>query len=197
MNESDDPLASAKTLSGKDVWRLAGAFAVVLGGLGLAIAFSGAGEWLVEPSPDLDWPLGLLGVAIGLWAAHVITRHPVTNVKRAGAVILWIMLPLWLSYGLICFGDQMQGWFSFRHGMSAETRVGTVIEKNQYQTRRRRTQSRLTVVTDGSTKRLSIPVDPAVFSGIVPYRDCVLLLTERADDGAMRLRRPLAFRRCA
>lgn len=90
-----------------------GAFLIALFAFGLSAMFLDRTPLLIDPGPDLDWPFGLLGIAMGLWAANRITSVPGTSAGRLGRVALWIMLPLLLCFGLPKLGSQLNEAISF------------------------------------------------------------------------------------
>ncbi|MDD1451800.1 hypothetical protein NHF48_013845 [Sphingomonas sp. H160509] len=152
---------------------------------------------LVEPSPDLDWPLGLAGVAMGLWSAYRITGLTYVSTKKLSRVALWIMLPLLLGFDLVALGDRVQEAISFgRGGMEEETTV-LVAEKDTRTSRSGRVFYEARVINPFDAHRVTLRIDEATFARIQPLQDCVTLLIERAPNGAARLLMPLRWKvRC-
>jgi len=171
-----------------------GAFVIALIGIGLVFLIVDQTPLLIEPSPDLDWPLGLLGGGAGLWSAYRITRLPLVANRKFGRIALLIMLPLWLGFGLAALGERAGEAMSFRNGAVQEEVTVTVLQKS---TRTGRRSGRvfydveLANPFDGS--EVSLRTDEAAFRRIRPRRECATLLIERAADGAARLVRPLRW----
>lgn len=170
------------------------AFAITLIAIGLLFLVVDQTPLLVEPSPDLDWPLGLLGAGAGLWAASRITRLPPVANRWLGRIALLIMVPLWLAFGLVALGDRAQEAISFRHGTVQEEATVAVLEKSTREGRRSRRvfyEAELANPFDGS--EVTVRMDEGTFRRIAPAGECATILIERAPDGAARLVRPLRW----
>lgn len=154
---------------------------------------------LAKPGPDLDIPLGLLGLGVGLWAAHRITTIALPQVasRRWGRWALRITLPLWLCFGLTALGDQMVEALSFRHGSFLRKATVLVVGKETRTTRRGRTFYEASVVNPAGANMIKLRVDQEVHDLIEPNRECVTLLIETAPNNAARLVKPLRWKvRC-
>ena len=149
---------------------------------------------LAEPRPDLDLPLGLGGVAAGLWSAGEITKLPgIRDRRRRWA--LWIMLPLWAGFGFAALGQWLYESHSFRDGASLAEETVMVVGKQR--TQGRRTSYDVTVGNPVQDGVLDVPVAQSTFDRVEPNRECVTLLIERAPNGAARLIRRLRWKaRC-
>lgn len=175
----------------------AGAFVIALAGFVLVgLLFDGT-PLLVEPSPDLDWPLGLAGVAMGLWSAYRITGLTYVSTKKLSRVALWIMLPLLLGFDLVALGDRVQEAISFRRGGMEEEATVLVAEKDTRSSRSGRVFYEARVINPFDARPVTLRIDQATFARIEPLQDCVILLIERAPNGAVRLLMPLRWKvRC-
>ncbi len=168
------------------------AFAVALGGLCLVFLVVDPTPLLVEPEPDLDWLMGLLGVGLGLWSAFRITKLSYVQERTLGAVALWVMLPLWLSFGLVAFADRLQETISFRAGGLIEEVTVLVGEKSRT-SGRRRVIYEVDVISPDDERKVAVRIDEATFNRIEPFRECATVLIERAPSGAARLVRPVEW----
>jgi len=144
---------------------------------------------LAEPKPDLDLAVGLSGLVAGLWSARVITQLPYVANRRVGRWALWIMLPLWLGFGLASLAERLQEWNSFRGGSVSEEMAVSITGKSK--SSGRRIVYTVSVASPVEEHDVSIRVDQAVFERVRPNHDCVTLLIERAPDGAARMIDPL------
>jgi hypothetical protein len=170
------------------------AFVITLIAIGLVLLTLNQTTLLVEPSPDLDWPLGLLGAGAGLWSASRITRLPPAANHRLGPIALLIMLPIWLAFGLVALGNRAQEAISFRHGTVQEEATVAVLEKSTREGRRSRRvfyEAEVANPFDGS--EVTVRMDEGTFRRIAPAGECATILIERAPDGAARLVRPLRW----
>jgi hypothetical protein len=167
------------------------AFVVAFTGLCLLFLVVDPTPLLVEPEPDLDWPMGLLGVGLGLWSAHRITNLPYVQKRRIGAVALWVMLPLWLSFGLVALGDRSQEALSFEAGGLVEEVTVLVGEKSR--SSGRRLIYDVDVISPDDERKVSVRIDEATFNRLKPHQECATVLIERAPNGAARLLRPLEW----
>lgn len=176
------------------------AFAVALGAIGLLVLpglVVDPTPLLAEPSPNLDLPLGLVGLGAGLWSARRIAALPYVASRRAGRAALWIMLPLWLIFGLASLGDRAFELFSFRGGGSLEQATVLVVEKDRSLRRRGPDVYELGVASPIDDRVVDVRVDRATYDRAEPNRECATLLIERAPNGAARLVRPLRWKaRC-
>ena len=154
---------------------------------------------LAKPGTDLNIPLGMLGLSVGLWAAYRITamRYLQVASRRLGRWALRIMLPLWLCFGLIALGNQTVEAISFRHGSSLQEATVLVVRKEASTTRRGRTFYDASVINPVGTNVIEFRVDKDVYDRIEPNRECVTLLIEKAPNNAARLVKPLRWKvRC-
>ncbi len=172
----------------------AGAFLTALAAFGLTGLLFDRTPLLVEPSPNLRWPLGLLGIAMGLWSARRITSLSSISRKRLGRVALWVMLPLLLSFGLVALGDRAHEAVSFRQGGLKEEKTVLVLEKEKRTSRSGRVFYEAGVVNPFTARRVTLRVDKETFARTEPLQDCVTLLIERAPNGAARLLMPLRWK---
>lgn len=170
------------------------AFLIGLVAFGLCVIIYDPTPLLVDPGAYLDWPLGLLGLGMGLWSASHITRLPYVSKKIIGRVSLWIMLPLLLSFGLPAFRNRMYEEFSFRRGGAKEEVTAFLAEKSESTSRRGRTTYQAGVLNSFFDHKIELRIDKSTFDRIEPYRECVRLLIERAPNGAARLIRPLQWK---
>ena len=146
---------------------------------------------LVEPQPDLDIPLGFLGVCVGFWSAHQITRLSFAAHKRWGRWAFKIMLPLWLGFGLPALSERLQERHSFRSGGVLEEMSARVSEKSKHNGRRKDVY-KVRVIGTENKLAFDVRVDAAAFHQVQPNL-CATLLIERAPDGAARLVKPLRW----
>lgn len=152
---------------------------------------------LVEPRPDLDWPLGLLGFAAGLWSAIHITKLPYTPERKIGRIALWITLPLYLSFGLPVIGERTHEALSFRRGSLSEAVTMLVADKRRGTTRRGRVFHEVTLSSPGNDREVILPIAQTTFDRVKPQRECVTIAAQRAPNGAVRLLRPVYWKvRC-
>jgi hypothetical protein len=173
------------------------AFTVALAALGSTVFLNDPTPLLIEPTPDLDWPLGLLGLVAGLWAAIQITRLPYTPRHNFGRVSLWIILPLFLGFGLPAVADRAHEALSFRAGSSMEAATAVVREKRIDRTKSGRVIYKVTLNVPTGGNDIDLEIDQTTFERIEPQRECVTIAVERASDGAARLLRPLRWKvRC-
>lgn len=180
-------------------WQIIAAFAIALGAVGLLLATGrdGPTPLLTEPRPDLDLPLIAIGAAAGLWAAIRITRLPAVAHRRFGRIALWIILPLWLSVGLVTAADRLYEAISFRHGGTWREVTLLLLETDRSTSRRGGKSYRATFMSPAEERRVTIPIDEATFDRITPLRECLTILIERAPNGAVRLIRPVRWKvRC-
>lgn len=174
----------------------AAAFAVALFGIFSMVLLIDPTPLLAEPRPDLDLPLGLIGIAAGLWAASRITSLPYAR-RRWGRWALWIMLPLWLGFGIPVSAERLREAFSFRNGGSLEEATVLLIGKERSTTRRGGDLFDATLVNPLDEESFDLRIDEITFKRIEPGRECVTLLLERASNGAVRLVRPVQWKvRC-
>lgn len=170
------------------------AFAIVLIAIGLLFLIIDQTPLLVEPSPDLDWPLGLLGAGAGLWSASRVTRLPPVANRKLGRIALLIMVPIWLGFGLVALGNRVQEVISFRYGAAQESVAVAVLEKSTREGRRsRRVFYEAQLENPFQRGEVTVRMDRDTFHRIAPGRECATLLIERAPDGAARLVRPLRW----
>lgn len=170
------------------------AFVISLIAIGLLFLIVDETPLLVEPSPDLDWPLGLLGAGAGLWSASRLTRLPPVAHRRLGKIALLIMLPIWLAFGLVALGDRAQEAISFRHGTVQEEATVAVLEKSSREGRRsRRVFYEAELANPFDEGEVTVRIEEGTFRRIEPTHECATILVERAPDGAARLVRPLRW----
>ncbi len=170
------------------------AFAIAILALGLVALAGDHVALLAEPRPDLDVPLVLIGIAAGLWSASKLVGH-VPEQKKRWSWVLWIAVPLWLSFGLASLGERLQGYAAFSsRGVMEEA---TVLVVGKERSGRRSTRYYANVVNPIDESRYDIRVDGATFDQIAASGECVTLLVERGRAGAVRLVRPLEWKvRC-
>lgn len=171
------------------------AFVVALLGPCLFLLLYDPTPLLAEPKPDLDWLLGLLGVGAGLWSASRITRLPYLasylERRRLGAVALWIMVPVWLGFGLASAAERTQEILSFRSG--GVTEEISVLAKEKRRSSRDGGSYDVDVMSPYDGRTISIPIDGAMFDTIEPNRGCVAIMIERAPNGATRVLKPVRW----
>lgn len=170
-----------------------GAFLIALFAFGLSALFDQT-PMLIDPGPDLDWPLGMIGIAMGFWSANRITSLPGAPKNKLGRAGLWIMLPLLLCFGLPKLGGQLSEAASFRTGGMKEQLTVIVVGKSRVTRRGGQPFYEADLATPFNDHTVTLRVDEAVFDHIEPYRECVTLLIERAPNGAARLLMPLRWK---
>jgi hypothetical protein len=172
------------------------AFVVALLGPCLFLLLYDPTPLLAEPKPDLDWLLGLLGVAAGLWSASRITGLPYLESylerHRVGAVALWIMVPVWLGFGLASAAERTQEMLSFRDG-GVKEEISVVAKEKSRRSSRGRVSYDVDVMSPYDGRTISIPIDGAMFDTIEPNRGCVAIMIERAPNGATRVLKPVRW----
>lgn len=171
-----------------------GAFLIALCAFGLPAIFFDQTPMLIDPGPDLDWPLGMIGIAMGLWSARRITSLSGTPKNKLGRAALWIMLPLLLCFGLPKLGGRLNEAISFRGGGVKEQLTVVVVGKNRGTRRKGQPFYEADLATPFTDRTVTLRVDEAVFDRIEPNRECVRLLIERAPNGAARLLMPLRWK---
>lgn len=167
----------------------AAAFMVALAAVGLVLISDDPTPLLVEPSPDLDWPLGTIGIALGVWSADGICRFRHMPKHLWGRIALWVMVPLMLGYGLVALGNRVQEQMSFQVRGSTEQRLVRVVERSRSKSRLGPAVHRVGVAALGDRHAVHVRVNAATYGMLAPDRDCATVLVERAPDGAERLLR--------
>ena len=174
-------------------FQTAAAFLIAFAGIGLATLLLDPTPLLVEPQPDLDWPLVMLGMAAGLWAAYRITRLVPFSKNTLGKVALLIILPLILAAGLKSFGDRVQEAISFRQGGQSAEISALVVSKETSTSRKGRIRYSIGIINPFGAEEIAVPVDEPTFTRAAPLKECVTLLIERAPNGVVRLLSPLRW----
>jgi len=169
------------------------AFVVALASFGSILFLEDPTPLLVEPAPDLDWPSGLVGVMAGLWSAMRITQLPYPTGNRLGKVALWIMVPLFLGFGLPAVVDRARESLSFRKGVSTEAATVLLTEKREVVTRSGRVFYEATLASLVDHSEVAVRIDHTTFERIEPQRECVTIAIERASNGAVRLLKALRW----
>lgn len=145
---------------------------------------------VVDPKPSLDFPIAIVAILIGLWSARHITCLPSLANKRLGRWALWIMLPIWLGFGLTSLAARLQELNSFRAGTTTEEAMALIVEKEGSSGGRFHS---VTVMSLADQRTVRIRVDRATFEKVKPNVSCARLLLQRAPDGAVRLIKPLSW----
>lgn len=179
--------------------RSVGAFAIALA---TVVGFIVPGV-VIDPTPMLAAPapvyavlLGMVGVPLGLWSAHTIVtlRLPTQLAARRGSWALYIGLPALLCFDLLTAGKRLAEALSFRSGGTREHLIVLVVAKEANVTRLGRASHFVSIASPIDQAAVRLQVSSTVHDRIEPNADCVMLLTERASNGAVRIVRPVEWR---
>lgn len=159
--------------------------------VGVAWLENDAKPLLTRPRPDLTFPLALIGIAAGLFAARLMVRLPHIRERRARWVF-HVLSPVYLGVGLPGMAEQAYEAVSFGTDVGPpELATALITEKDRSRGRRGNPDRyHVEVISPFEDRRVRLRVDETVFRLVEPYRHCVSLLTERASNGAVRLIEP-------
>jgi hypothetical protein len=166
---------------------MAGSFGLsLLGMLLIILLMKDPTPVLSRPGPNVGVLFGLVGGVGGLWSAYNITRLPAIAGRSLGKFALWIMLPLWLAFGLGMSANRLAEAYAFRNGGTRSDVILGVLSKKDTKGRRGRHTYTATVISPAGGGKTELTLSRELFARLTPYRDCLQLAVETTAKGAMR-----------
>lgn len=141
---------------------------------------------LTPPRPDLGWPLGITGVVLGVIAARWMVGVPFIR-ERRGRWAFYILFPVYLGCSLPMSGAAAYEAIGFRNAGVRRSVAFLVVETDRYRGRRAGRHRYRAHIANPWGDRFALRIGQDIYGRLRPYRSCVVLTTERARNGAMRV----------